>query len=393
MRMNILMITLVIILGAPALAQTHQHGTASTGDGQFNPFVTIDRRGGFYLVYVQRTGGASDVMLKHSIDGVTFSPPVRVNDAPGDATVRNENPPKIAIGSNGEVYICWANERGRWKGNIRLARSTDGGRTFSPAITLNSDGDGEPVGHAFQSLAVDHRGRIYVAWIDERKKGKEDRGAEIWLSVSADGGKTFSPDRSILSDVCECCRTNLQISAEGEIYLTYRTVPRTGAMYRDVILAKSSDGGKTFAQTTVSRDGWEINGCPVAGPGLNVDEAGHLTVVWFMGGGAKPGLYYAYSADKGRTFSARQWLDAQQKMGKHATIANVADGKIFVGWDDAGEKTFSLWGVLDPNKGLLRRSGEHEGIAYPVVAANGKVAVIAAMKMAAREIIIYSEKL
>ena len=154
--------------------------------------------------------------------------------------------------------------------SIRFARSTDGGKTFSPAVTVNSDGAGEPAGHAFQSVAVDRQGRVYIAWIDERNKQKEDRGAEIWLAVSADRGRTFSRDRRILTDVCECCRTNLQSDAAGNLYLSYRTVPRSGPMYRDIIIARSQDGGKTFAQTMVSEDRWEINGCPVAGPSFSL---------------------------------------------------------------------------------------------------------------------------
>src|SRR4030095_7745745 len=162
------------------------------------------------LTYVERANGVSNVMLRHSSDGANFSAPVRVNDRAGDATVRNENPPKVAVGARGEVYVCWANERGRWKGDVRFARSTDGGRTFSPALTLNSDGAGNPAGHAFQSVAVDKEGRVYVTSIDERQKQQTDRGAEIWLAVSDDRGQTFARDRRILIDVCECCRTNLQ---------------------------------------------------------------------------------------------------------------------------------------------------------------------------------------
>src|SRR5262249_22336148 len=149
---------------AIAMAQTHQHGATVTVDGQYNPFVVSDNRGGFYLAYIERLNGVSNVMLRHSSDGLNFSAPVRVNDRGGDATVRNENPPKVIAVTQSEVYVCWANEREKWKGNIRFARSTDGGKTFSPAITINSDGVGEPAGHAFQSIATDGQGHVYVAW-------------------------------------------------------------------------------------------------------------------------------------------------------------------------------------------------------------------------------------
>jgi hypothetical protein len=393
MCQRMLVIGLMLAANAIALAQAHQHGAAPTGDGQYNPFIVSEGRGGFYLAYVERVNGVSNVMLRHSSDGVNFSAPVRVNDLAGDATVRNENPPKVAVGAQGEVYVCWANERGKWKGNLRFARSTDGGKTFSPSITVNTDGAGEPAGHAFQSIVVDKHGRVYLAWIDERDKQKEDRGAEIWLAVSADRGRTFSRDRRILTDVCECCRTNLQIDAAGNLYISYRVVPRSGPMYRDIILARSQDGGKTFARAVVSEDKWEINGCPVAGPSFSFDHRGAITAVWFMGGGERPGLYYATSTDSGKTFTPRRLLDPRQKIGKRAQTAGFADGAVFVAWDDADGKTFSAWGVLDTQKGLMRRSDEHEGVAYPVVATNGRIAVIAGMRLATHEVVTYTENL
>jgi hypothetical protein len=240
---------------------------------------------------------------------------------------------------------------------------------------------------------VDRQGRIYVAWIDERDKRKEDRGGEIWLAVSTDRGRTFSRDRRILTDVCECCRTNLQVDAAGNLYLSYRVVPRSGPMYRDIIIARSQDGGKTFAQTVVSEDKWEINGCPVAGPSFSIDNRGVITAVWFMGGGERPGLYCATSTDNEKTFAPRRLLDPQQKIGKRAHTASLADGAIFVAWDDADGKTFSVWGMLEPQKGLLQRSDRHEGVAYPVVATNGRVAVIAGMRLATHEIVTYTENL
>jgi len=389
----IFVIVVLLVCSATVFSQAHQHGPAAASDGQFNPFIVSDNRGGFYLAYIERAGTASNVMLRHSTDGKVFSTPVRVNDRDGDATVRNENPPKIAVAPNGDVYVCWANERGRWKGNIRFARSTDGGKSFSSAITLNSDGQAEPAGHAFQSIAVDTKGRIYIVWIDERNKQKEDRGAEIWMTTSENRGKSFSLDRRILADVCECCRTNLQVDAAGKLYLSYRTVPRTGPMYRDSTIAHSEDGGKTFAATIASEDKWEVGGCPVAGPSFSFDTKGNLTAVWFMGGGERPGLYYAASSNNGASFAPRQLLDPQQKIGKHTHTIGLPDGKVMAAWDEAADKTYGAWGILDPQKGLLRRSDLQEGIAYPVVAANGKTAVIAAMDLDEHKIAIFTESL
>jgi BNR repeat-like domain len=371
---------LLLFCCASAFGQTHQHGAMQTGDGSFNPFVASNNRRGFYLAYVQRANGVSNVMFRRSPAGGTFAPPIRVSEREGDGAVRNENPPKVAVSNRGDVYVCWANERARWKGNIRFARSTDEGNSFSPAVSLNSDADGEPAGHAFQSIAVDRQGRIYVVWIDERNKTQTDRGAEIWMSTSDDGGKSFTRDRRILSDVCECCRTAVQVDSTGRVFVSYRMVPGTGPMLRDVAVAVSEDRGRSFASRVVSRDQWEISGCPVAGPALCIDSSNRMTVIWFMGGGERPGLYYAFSTDGGQTFSRRRLLDPAQKLGKHASAAGWLNGKIVVTWDDVTDKPLTAWGTLDPHSGLLQKLGSDDDVTYPVGAATGDEMVVAGLR-------------
>lgn len=367
-----------LLAATNVLAQTHQHGSMPAGDGSFNPSLVSDNRGGFYLAFVERSNGVCNVMLRHSNVGKTFSNPIRVNHRLGDATVRNENPPKVSVGPGRDVYVCWASETAKWKGDIRFARSTDGGNTFSPALTLNSDAGGPPTGHAFQSIAVDRNGRLFATWVDERAKTISDRGAEIWLSTSDDRGKTFSRDRRIISDVCECCRTNIQIDSAGRLFLSYRTVPAAGAMYRDIVVARSTDAGKSFETIRVSADGWDIDACPVTGPALCVDSRDQIHVVWFTGGGEKPGLYYASSGDHGFSYSPRRMLDPDQKLGKHAQ-AIAQNGKILVAWDDQLGGPVTFFGVLDPRSGLQRRSRAHERLSYPTLAANDAFAIVAGL--------------
>jgi hypothetical protein len=327
-------------------------------------------------------------MIRRSSNGISFAEPVRVNDVNGDATVRNENPPKIAFSEGGDVYVCWANERERWKGNIRFARSTDQGRSFSRSITINSDGAAAPAGHAFQSMAVDRNGVIHIAWIDERNKRSTDRGAEIWLSSSSDGGRTFSNNRKILADVCECCRTSFQVDSRGRLFVAYRTVPRKGAMYRDVVVASSTNGGRTFRSSIVSRDGWEINACPVAGPALNVDRNNRLTVFWFTGGGAKPGLYYASSESGQLNFSPGKLVDPEQKAAKRAHASSQANNLIAVAWDDVANNPIVRWGLLDSVTQRVDKRGSEEFAALPVVAAANGIAVIAAARTSSPEIFV-----
>src|SRR6516225_1035379 len=47
----------------------------------------------------------------------------------------------------------------------------------------------------------------------------------------------------------------------GRIYISYRLVPSTGPMMRDIAVARSDDDGKTFKTLGMNHDGWELNAC------------------------------------------------------------------------------------------------------------------------------------
>jgi hypothetical protein len=356
----------------------HDHVAAVPGDGEYNPYVVSDNHGGFFVTYVERSGGQSNVMLQHSVAGQALSQGVRVNDRSGDGAVRNENPPKIALGLNGQVYVVWASERERWKGNIRFVRSLNGGKSFEHAVDLNSDASAPPISRAFESIAVDRRGRIYVSWIDERNRTARDRGAEIWMATSDDNGKTFARDRKILSDACECCRTAVAIDSGGRVYVSYRLVPSSGPMYRDIAIARSDDGGKTFKRSVVNHDGWELNACPIDGATMTIDSADHPHVVWFTQTGDSPRLYIASSADQAVTFTKPFIFDPAQKVAKHAYAVAVSASRLLIAWDDLNSGSIVKWGVFDTTAQTLQLLGTLRQASYPIIAESGsRIGVVA----------------
>src|SRR5262249_23728121 len=158
---------------------------------------------------------------------------------------------------------------------------------------LNSDIPGPAIGRGFQTIAQDAKGKIFIAWIDQRNKANDRAMAEIWMAESDDRGKTFSRDRKIVSNVCECCRLAMAFDSAGRIFLSYRSVPPTGPMFRDIAVARSEDDGKTFQSTIVNHDGWELNGCPTDGASLAIDSSGRVNLVWFTAPGDVGRLYIA----------------------------------------------------------------------------------------------------
>jgi len=116
----------------------------------------------------------------------------------------------LAAGPGGRVYAAW---RTVYAGDVRdiaVARSEDGGRTFSTPSRVHADGwviAGCP--HNGPSLGLDGEGRLHVAWYT----GQEGRQG-VYLTVSGDGGRTFGTPES-LSGSGEGGFARVKVCADG----------------------------------------------------------------------------------------------------------------------------------------------------------------------------------
>ena len=80
--------------------------------------------------------------------------------------------------------------------DIVIVHSDDGGQTWSPKRRVNHDPAGSD--QAMPNIAVDERGRVYVAWYDWRDVVDGD-GMNAYAATSNDGGITFGPDLRLSS--------------------------------------------------------------------------------------------------------------------------------------------------------------------------------------------------
>jgi hypothetical protein len=159
------------------------------------------------------------------------------------------------------------------------------------------------------------------------------------LVKSTDSGRTFGQVVTLDSQNCVCCQTTTVMGPDGEVYFAWRdlqyesdvkttnttdnpynygnangtllegTDSTTFETIRDIVVMHTTDnaGGNVFSTPSkVNDDKWYMNGCPDAGPGMDFDSKGRLHMAWFTGSETASeglGYYYAYSDDKGMTFS------------------------------------------------------------------------------------------
>jgi hypothetical protein len=198
-------------------------------------------------------GSGNAVYFAGSNDGgTTFAKPVRIAEA-GKLMLGRHRGPRIAA-TDGAIVVS-ANV----DGDLLAWRSTDQGATWSQAVRVNSVPKSAREGlHAMAAGA----GMVAAVWLDLRQEGMRLYGA-----VSKDGGASWSENRLVYESpdghICECCHPSVKIGAKGEIVAMWRNWLGGN---RDMYLARSTDGGKSFAKAVKAGSGsWPLNACPMDG--------------------------------------------------------------------------------------------------------------------------------
>ncbi len=109
-----------------------------------------------------------------------------------DALERANGFPQIAIDPKSKhLYITWSDYR-NGDLDVFLSSSRDGGKKWSAPVRVNNDSIHDGADHFFQWLAVDPTdGAINVMFYD-RREDSQNRKQIVTLARSTDGGRTFS---------------------------------------------------------------------------------------------------------------------------------------------------------------------------------------------------------
>jgi hypothetical protein len=322
-------------------------------DGRSNATPWVAAVDSFVAVVWGATAeGKTDIYLTMSADGGrSFGAARRVNTIAGEARLGGELPPRVALRTRGtgppELAVLWT-ARGVTT-EIKLARSLDGGQTFSAPLTLQAAG--APGDRGWGALALGRDGAAHAIWLDHRElaasKSHEHRAqvdsesdgalmAQRSALYFATTGLTPVAERKITPGVCYCCKTALATAPDGALYAAWRHV--YPGNLRDIALSVSRDGGRSFsAPARVSEDRWQLNGCPDDGPALAVDAAGAAHIIWpTVVNEPQPhgALFYASTRD-GRTFTSRTRVPTMgSAKPSHPQLAVNARGDAIVAWDE-----------------------------------------------------------
>jgi hypothetical protein len=269
------------------------------------PNLVKDNSNNIHLVY----GNEDSILYSYSSDhGNTFSAPSLISILPKLAASHTRGP-QIASTSNG-LTVTACNEMG----DI-FSFAKDGSGKWSRGTRVN---DIDTVAKEnLMALAADGD-NAFAVWLDLRDKHNKIFGAK-----STDGGKSWSKNIMVYASpdttVCECCKPSVALKGNN-VYVMFRNLLNGN---RDLYLIQSSDNGNTFGQAQkLGYGSWALNGCPMDGGGIAINNNGNPETVW-----NRKGVIYASEPGK---------EEHKLGAGKDCTIESV-NGKNVYAWVEDGE--------------------------------------------------------
>jgi hypothetical protein len=244
--------------------------------------------------------------------------------------------PGVISAPDGSLVVHWLEMAGpdAYGYGIKLARSTDGGATWSPSGSLHPEDASSEYG--FVSWLPEQQA-VRGFWLDGRElKGKSEQGGAMTLRTATLRGGKVEGGETIDGRVCSCCQTDAAMTDLGPV-IAYRD--RSDEEVRDVSVIRRTAAGWS-RPVRVHADNWKIPGCPVNGPAIAASGR-RVAVAWFTAAPPNPRVQVAFSADGGATFGPAVLVDGGKPFGR-VDLALDANGDALVSWLAAGGKGADL---------------------------------------------------
>ena len=298
-----------------------------SGQGTASPRIALYPDGSPAVLWGK--GGSAPAILFSRWQNGVFTPPVQISTGGVFPGIYDFGGLDLAIHGD-TVYVAFE----RIDKGIYLARSTNQGASFEPPVPVYKSNAGPLV--TLPSVAVTPQGVVLVSYLFENAN---ETNALYHLARSTDGGQTFSQPvvasaPAAGDHVCECCPSDILCQGDS-VWLAFRNL-QPGNI-RDIWVSASADQGASFsAAVDVDDTNWVQSVCPSSAPRMH-STGDSLVTVWMSRGTGITrvhGSAFAVSdtmAAPGFTFEFSGTNGTQN----HPDIAGQAD-TIGVVWEESG---------------------------------------------------------
>jgi hypothetical protein len=317
---------------SPALSIRESRSPAGPGSGEPNLSATTDGR--VLLSWVQ-TEADSRHSLRFSLrDGNRWSDPLTVTSGE-NWFVNWADFPSVTALDESSLAAHWLVKSGGdpHAYDVHISLSADGGKSWSEAVVPHRDST--KTEHGFVSM---------LPWADER-----------FLAVWLDGRNFAAATHKHGSDSTSSNEMMLRFATmgrDGRLYnegtldervcdccQTAAVLTPNGAVvaYRDRSSEEVRDisicryqSGRWSEPCTLFPDGWELFGCPVNGPAIAA-RGERVAVAWFTASHNAPHAKVIFSDDEGLTFGPPIVIDDGDPLGR-VDVVVLEDASALVCW-------------------------------------------------------------
>jgi hypothetical protein len=301
--------------------------------------------------------------------------------------------PQVALDDRGKLHLAYFAGEPR-QGNLLYAVSTDGGRTFSRALPINSE-QGSAIATGTirgAQLALGKSGRIHVAWNGSRSDGPLNPdsgkpGAPMLCARMTDAGNAFEPQRNLMHHSFGLDGGgSLAADPAGNVYVAWHGIGESeasgtgkeGEARRRVWITKSQDEGRSFS---TEQKAWpeETGACGCCGMKIYADRRSNVFALYRSATeSVHRDIYLLTSKDQGKTFQGRLVHKWEINACPMSSMDFADNGSVVVGaWETGGQVFWvRVDGDMRSTRELVSAPGDGKGRKHPRVAVNQKGEVL-----------------
>jgi hypothetical protein len=229
----------------------------SSNNGTSEDGTITELNGTVYVGLSDNSTGNYEILLAKSADGgTTFTDPINLSNN----TVESADP--VIKSSKDNLYVVWSEVD-----DIFFTRSKDGVKFDKPINLSNTNGTSFT-----PRLAVSGNNNLSVVWEDQTP-GYSD----VFFSKSTDSGATFSDPINISNSTYDSYSQDIGTQINGDLYVAWNEILPD---FSDIFFAKSTDGGVTFDKPINLSNS---NGSTSYDPTIAVSEDNDLLYIGWSG--------------------------------------------------------------------------------------------------------------